>query len=121
MLTKRKLIAGLTSLSLAALIALPASAQSADMLKEEFNGLSDFERRNVQVELQIAGLYTSSIDGGWGPGTQRALLSAPGFIHDQSYGRVSVPFSTRTEVQTFMKQIAKGEYSQWFYGEGEEG
>lgn len=100
----------------------PALAQQKlDYLRYAFEQLTYFERRSLQVELQMAGLYQATVDGAYGPSTRRAIVSAPNFIRDNSQGRVTIAVETVSDLENFLRQIAMGEYSRWLYGEGNEG
>lgn len=117
MMTRRFVMAGLLALPAGQVVA----DQGRDDFKWAFDRLSAFERRNLQVELQMAGLYAASVDGSYGPSTRRAIVSAPNFLRDNSQGRVRVELVTLGDLETFLRDIATGEYSKWLYGEGDEG
>ena len=46
---------------------------TANRARSKFNSLSSCNRKYIQNFLKTAGLYNSSIDGQWGPGTASAL------------------------------------------------
>ncbi|QQA44376.1 peptidoglycan-binding domain-containing protein [Pelagovum pacificum] len=65
--------------------AAPAAAQE---LRTEFYALSRQDRQALQEQLVTRGLYASTVDGLWGPGTAaavdqaRATLAYPGFAEN---------------------------------------
>ena len=52
-----------------------SSAQKASSLKSFFINLPKKQRKNLQILLKDSNYYSSSIDGLYGPGTERALKS----------------------------------------------
>ena len=49
---------------------------TANRARSKFNSLSSCNRKYIQNFLKTAGLYNSSIDGQWGPGTAKAIRGA---------------------------------------------
>lgn len=121
MLTRRALFTGLTALSLTSFAALPASAQEADPFEWAFKQLSENERRNLQVELQMAGLYTANVDGKWGPSTRNAIVNTPNYLKNASGGTMTVQLETYGDVTNLLRDIAQGNLSYLLYREGSEG
>lgn len=119
MITRRTLISSLAAIG--ALTAAPAMAQDADPFEWAFSQLTEMERRNVQVELQMAGLYTANVDGDWGPSTRRAIVNAPNYINAQSGDDTTVVLETYGDVTTLLKEIAQGQWSHLLYRESNEG
>lgn len=78
-----------TALAAAAFVALPMVAQAAPSLaevKEFFMAQPQDQRAYVQELMKMQGIYNSTLDGAWGPATQRAyetMLSSKAYaIHD---------------------------------------
>ncbi len=77
------------ALALSTLAALPAAAEGGPSLAEIrdlFQSEPQANRVFVQPLLKNQGLYTSGLDGAWGPGMERAymtMLSSPSYArHD---------------------------------------
>lgn len=109
----------LSSLAVVVALAAPALAEvSARYLPAAFEALDDSQRRAVQQELQTAGLYSGSIDGRYGPGTERALVAAVVRLGEDS--GIAVYLDTEGDAVSFMFTLADGGYAKWLYGEGDE-
>jgi hypothetical protein len=94
---------------------------SSEAIRAVFEALPDRERRIVQAEALTAGLYTSTVDGKFGPGTELAIRKLPGWINEMSYGEITVSVGTPAELEKFLLEVGRGEWSAWLYGEGGEG
>ena len=100
-----------------------ASAEEAASrwLGTAFGALSDTDRRTVQEELSLAGLYSGRIDGQGGARTRSALLASLAFLHDNSYGRVTIPLTGPADAEAYLQALSHRAHSGYLYGEGEEG
>ncbi|MCR8725352.1 peptidoglycan-binding domain-containing protein [Frigidibacter sp. ROC022] len=102
-------------------LAAPALAEvSARHFPAAFEALDETQRRTVQQELQTAGLYGGSIDGRYGPGTERALIQAVDRIVGDGFHGIAIFLDTEADAISFMFTLAEGGYSKWLYGEGDE-
>lgn len=84
-----------------------------DWIEQVFEQLTSSERRNLQAQLFVAGLYRARIDGRYGLSTRRAILLALYRIRETSQGRISVDLTATNELEEFMRNLAKGAYSRW--------
>lgn len=119
MLTRRSLFSGLVAT--AALMSTPLIAQEADPFQWAFEQLSLNEKRNLQVELQMAGLYTANVDGAWGPSTRRAIVGTPMYLKRASGGEIEIQLETFGDVETMIRDVASGKWSYLLYREDYEG
>jgi hypothetical protein len=94
---------------------------SSQTIRDVFNSLPERERRIVQAEALTAGLYTSTVDGKFGPNTELAIRALPKWIREMSYGEVIVEADTPAKLEKFLLEVGRGEWSMWLYGEGGEG
>lgn len=70
---------------------------SRDVPAPSHDTLSDFEKRQVQAELQQRSFYGGAIDGLFGPGTEAAIRA-----YQQSIGAEATGILTRAQVQTLL-------------------
>jgi peptidoglycan hydrolase-like protein with peptidoglycan-binding domain len=85
------------------LIPMTYSGNDKATIKESFRDQSLLRRKQIQYALRKLGYYTSSVDGLWGKGTERAVviygqdeklgLSNPSEIFASALSRVDVPNS----------------------------
>lgn len=102
-----------TSLASFSLLPTLVAAQADTSWKTAFNALTETQRRSLQVELQMASLYTSTIDGVWGNNTYQALLSAPYLITRNSNNRHRFSLGTAQEKYDFALQVANGDWTRF--------
>ena len=91
-----------------------------DILRQRFEMLPKHERRKVQTELSYTGLYNATIDGSYGPSTERALVSGARFLADNSRNQIRVDLTGAPGVNEYITGLASGRYAAWLYGEGDE-
>lgn len=97
------------------------NVMSSSQIREVFNRLSSSERKMIQSEAAVVGMYTSAIDGKFGRGTETAIRALPKWIREMSSGKVIVKADTPTDLERFLREVARKEWSSWIYGEGGEG
>lgn len=91
-----------------------------DPLETAFSELPDQARRNVQVELQMAGLYAGTVDGAFGKGTRAALIAAAKVI--SASGKWGSPdVNSLSGARAYLKRMSMGEYMNPLYDSGFEG
>ena len=105
--------------SLAALLAGTSTAR-ADVLRDVFNAQEMVLRRSIQVDLQLAELYTSEVDGLYGPGTRAALLQAAERVAAHPLGGEVFDLSRREDAERFISLMAAGVFS-FLFDDGYEG
>lgn len=94
-------------------------AQS-DPLAVAFAELPENARRSVQVELQMAGLYSGTVDGAFGPGTRAALVAAARTIAAAgNWGKPDV--GSLAGARDYLQRMSMGEYMNPLYDSGSEG
>ena len=93
-----------------------AWAQS-DPLAAAFAELSEQARRNCQIELQMADLYSGAIDGAYGKGTRAGLIAAAQKIGAD--GRRGKPdIASLAGARAYLARLANGEYMNQLYDDG---
>jgi peptidoglycan hydrolase-like protein with peptidoglycan-binding domain len=91
-----------------------------ETIRDVFNSLSEADRRVVQKEAKITGVYSGAVDGKFGPGTDLAIRALPKWIRENTSGRIIVEADTPVKLKKFLTEVARLEWSAWLYGEGGE-
>ena len=105
------------------LVALPAAAEvrwNDAAARAGFESLPEAQRRTVQSTMKEAGIYTSGIDGRWGPGTARSAKATAEFLEDNSYGRFDFDLHTPEAAGQFFQFMLTNTAGAYLWGEGEE-
>ncbi len=118
MLSRPMLSRLVAPLTLCLLLAVPALAEvSARFFPAAFAELDEASRRAVQAELQRVGLYDGTVDGSYGPGTEKALVRAVERLQQDSF-EVTILLDTEADAVSFLFVLAEGGYAQWLSRSG---
>lgn len=97
-----------------------ALANPADWLLIGYSALGDADRRVVQQELALAGVYTGAVDGGVDGAIAQALAETPAFLERHTDDGITVPLDTAEDGARFVRELAAQEWSGFLYGTASE-
>ena len=103
-----------------ALVPVCAFAAGANPLADAFAALTAKQRRIALVEMQIAGLYSGSVEDAGSDAINVALQATADAVVAAGYDGQPMDVRTAAGATAFVTALAVGDLSKWLYGEGNE-
>lgn len=114
-MNKRDFMAGAALFLLA-----PVASAQTDVLREAFDEMTEFQRRVIQIELQLMDFYSGQADSQFGPMTRTALVTAAEEISRRTNGNTTFNLENSEDARRYLSMMAQEQFM-FIYDDGYEG